>query len=164
MCHTQCVRLQELRHRGLNLVGFSFNGDNRLGRAFYDPVRDAASGAPAEALLRVNHSVVTLYAVPDRQMVIKCFCDWLHIVFRLRRRPGRRLDIGGMLIKLQPLQQMASKQQYWVSKSDIDFRFSKFANKQCFEGNKKHTMHTSCHALTPATVLAAMSLLSAYAQ
>lgn len=32
---------------------------------------------------------------------------------------------------------MASKQQYRVSKSDMDF-----ANKQCFEGNKKHANNT----------------------
>ena len=85
-------------------MGFSFDGDNRLCRAMYDLFRDATSGAPAEALLRVNHSIMELYAVhphPDKQMAITCFSDWLHIVFRLRRQmlePGCRLDIGGMLV------------------------------------------------------------------
>lgn len=81
----------------------------------YDLFRDATSGAPAEALLTVNHSIMELYAVPDRQMVITCFSDWLHIVFRIRRQMlelGRRLDTGGMLVTLQSLKQMAIKQRY----------------------------------------------------
>ena len=134
--HVQSVtHLQEFRRRGLNLVGFSFDGDTPLRRAMYDWFRDATDGAPPNSLIQVNHKIMELYAVhphPGRQMAILCFCDWLHIVFRLRRQmlePKRHLDIGELLITLTPLRQMARKKEYRLSLTDMDF-----ANKQCFEG------------------------------
>lgn len=130
--------MQEFRRRGLRLIGFSFDGDSRLRRAMYDLLRDATIGAPVESMIKIDHPIMELHAVHpfrDKQMAIMCFSDWLHIVFRLRRQmleSGRRLDIGGMLVTLQPLRQMASNQIYRVSKSDMDF-----ANKQCFEGGSR---------------------------
>lgn len=85
--------------------------------------------------MEIAHPIMEIHAVhphPDKQMAIIGFSDWLHIVFRLRRQllePGRRLEIGGMFMTLQPLKKMASQTKYKVSKSDMDF-----ANKQCFEG------------------------------
>ena len=66
-------------------------------------------------------------------MAVVCLSDWLHIVFRLRRQmlePTRRLDIGGLLVTVVPLQSMADSKLYRLSKLDMDF-----ADKQCFEGS-----------------------------
>ena len=102
----------------------------------YDWFRDAIEGAPPNSMITIDHPIMELHAVhphPSREMALLCFCDWLHIVFRLRRQmlePKRRLDIGEMLVTLQPLRQMTDKQQYRLSKADMDF-----ADKQCFEGD-----------------------------
>ena len=127
--------LQEFRRRGLNLIGFTFDGDTRLRAALYELFRDATNGAPAGSTITVDHPIMELFAVhphADRQMALLAFSDWLHIVFRLRRQlldAGRRLEIAGMLVSVYALKQMANKQKYRLSKADMDF-----ANKQCYEG------------------------------
>ncbi|DBA89350.1 TPA: hypothetical protein ACH3X1_004144 [Trebouxia sp. C0004] len=127
--------IQAFRRRGLNLIGFTFDGDARLRMSLYEMFRDATVGAPVGSTITISHPIIELFAVhphPDRQMALLAFSDWLHIVFRLRRQmlePARRLDIGGMLISLIPLKHMANKQKYRVSKSAMDF-----ADKQCYEG------------------------------
>ena len=122
----------------MNLIGFTFDGDARLRLALYEWFRDSSDKAPDGSTITVSHKIIELFAVhphPDKMMALLAFSDWLHIVFRLRRQmlePGRRLEIGGLLVRLFLLKQMANMKKYRISKKDMDF-----ADKQCYEGMSK---------------------------
>ena len=120
----------------MNLIGFTFDGDARL--RYTSGFGDSSDKAPDGSTITVSHKIIELFAVhphPDKMMALLAFSDWLHIVFRLRRQmlePGRRLEIGGLLVSLFLLKQMANMKKYRISKKDMDF-----ADKQCYEGMSK---------------------------
>ncbi|DBA96163.1 TPA: hypothetical protein ACH3X1_015645 [Trebouxia sp. C0004] len=73
------------RRRGLNLIGFTFDGDARLRMSLYEMFRDATVAAPVGSTITISHPIIELFAVhphPDRQMALLAFSDWLHIAFR----------------------------------------------------------------------------------
>lgn len=130
--------MQEFRLNGLTVIGSSFDGDARARSLLMLCLRDANEGAPPEAVRKLEHPLVELHAVyphPGRETILLFFPDWLHIVFRLRRQmleAKRRLDIGGMLVTLLPLTELARDSSHPLSTSALDF-----ADKQNFEGKQR---------------------------
>ncbi|DBA94583.1 TPA: hypothetical protein ACH3X1_002166 [Trebouxia sp. C0004] len=66
------------RRRGLNLIGFTFDGDARLRMSLHEMFRDATVGAPVGSTISISHPIIELFAVhphPDRQMALLAFSD-----------------------------------------------------------------------------------------